>query len=693
MKKINIGPSAAVSGGSLSHTMPLVRVFVVVCVTVLLADTISASPFDNIKVDNFKIKLSDGALRARLDNPSYLTMNNQDLTGETQLPIELGVQLPSRGIDLNNAKNLGANKLGFGEHTTLELKNTEGEERCVEVEWSSTENHPLEDCFVMKPHSWYGGAEQTDQYWPIEQAVFKDYSYVTKETHSMAIAEPYWLNSDGFMIYVDKVVPLFIDQNHHRKDSFCLIAKHAPPYLRKGGPTLKYTMCKFENPRKAHEYAIHKFLGKPTDIPDTTIIEHPIWSTWAKYKININEAVVMEYAKEIRDNGFNNSQLEIDDLWETCYGSLQFNKTTFPNMKRLVDQLRGMGFRTTIWVHPFINLDCEVHKEAQEKGYFVKNIDGNTTTNWWNGVGSYIDATNPAAAEWYRKRLQNVLDTSGIDSFKFDAGESSWVPQIPVLNGPELEQPEIIVQKYVELAAKFGSMVEVRAAKRTQHLPIFVRMIDRESLWGYKHLGLHSVITATFQMNLNGYPFVLPDMVGGNAYNGDKVTKEMFIRYLQTNVFLPAIQFSIPPWDYDKETVQLSKKYTSLHYEYAGTIVALMKKAVQTGQPINTPIWWVDPTNKEAHGINSEYMLGEDILVAPIVEQGAVSRDIYLPKGQWRDEAKADRPVHTGPVWLRNYPAPLDTLPYFTRVSSGAGQISVAILLLVGISSLLTIFR
>lgn len=89
----------------------------------------------------------------------------------------------------------------------------------------------------------------------------------------------------------------------------------------------------------------------------------------------------------------------------------------------------------------------------------------------------------------------------------------------------------------------------------------------------------------------------------------------------------------------------------------------------------------------------SEYMLGEDILVAPIVEQGAVSRDIYLPKGQWRDEAKADRPVHTGPVWLRNYPAPLDTLPYFTRVSSGAGQISVAILLLVGISSLLTIFR
>nr|XP_018910486.1 PREDICTED: uncharacterized family 31 glucosidase KIAA1161-like [Bemisia tabaci] len=655
----------------------------------LLAHSVSTleSSVDRLELDTFKVYLGHESLRVNLDNPSHASPQDESLPGKIPSPIEIGVQLTSNGIALKNAKVLGQNKIGFGERTTVQLKNSKGEKRCVEVEWStSNAKQTLEDCFHMRPHDWYGGAQQLDQYWPVQQAIFKEDSYVTKEfshnrTHAN-IAEPYWFNSDGFMIYVDPTVPLFVDQNHHRNETLCLLAKHDAPYLRKGGPTLKYTMCKFENPRVAHEYAVKRFLGKPSGIPDTTMVQHPIWSTWAKYKTDIDEDVIMQFARQIVDNGFNNSQIEIDDMWQTCYGSVSFNETRFPNIKKLVTKLNKMGFRTTIWVPPVINLDCYIHEEATKKGYLVKNTEGNTTTFWWNGFGSYIDFTNPAAADWHEKRVRNMLRESGIDAPKFDAGESSWAPQIPVLSGPESEQPEIIVRNYVQLAAKFGPMVEVRTAKRTQNLPIFVRMHDRDAVWGLKH-GLHSVITTVFQMNFNGYPFVLPDMVGGNLQMNDTADKEIFIRYLQTNVFLPTIQFSIPPWDYDNETIALSKRYTTLHYEYSGTIIELMKKAVETGQPINTPIWWVDPTNKETYGINTEYMLGEDILVAPVLEQGATSRDIYLPKGQWREEVKPDRPVVTGPTWLRNYPAPLDTLPYFTRVSSGAERLSLTVLLTV----------
>ncbi|KOB70266.1 Glycosyl hydrolase family 31 protein, partial [Operophtera brumata] len=72
---------------------------------------------------------------------------------------------------------------------------------------------------------------------------------------------------------------------------------------------------------------------------------------------------------------------------------------------------------------------------------------------------------------------------------------------------------------------------------------------------------------------------------------------------------------------------------------------------------------WLDPEDQDALAVWDEFLLGEKILVAPVLEEGAVSRDIYLPRGAWRD-ARGD--AHTGPVWLRDYPAPLDTLPYFT---------------------------
>lgn len=104
----------------------------------------------------------------------------------------------------------------------------------------------------------------------------------------------------------------------------------------------------------------------------------------------------------------------------------------------------------------------------------------------------------------------------------------------------------------MEAVAEFSTMIEVRVGARTQDQPIFVRMLDKDSKWDFRN-GLATLLTTLFQMNIVGYPFVLPDMVGGNAYSGDIVTKELFIRWLQANTFMPSIQFSITPWDFDDE--------------------------------------------------------------------------------------------------------------------------------------------
>lgn len=118
-----------------------------------------------------------------------------------------------------------------------------------------------------------------------------------------------------------------------------------------------------------------------------------------------------------------------------------------------------------------------------------------------------------------------------------------------------------------------------------------------------------------------------------------------------------------------------------------------MNKAVSTGSPVNPPIWWADPLDPETYRISDgntnyainitrsfqtsanqctcsflEFLLGEDLLVAPIVNQDAYHRDIYLPKGIWKDELNSENGYIQGPVWLHDYEVPLEKLAYFTKV-------------------------
>ncbi|XP_035718543.1 myogenesis-regulating glycosidase-like isoform X2 [Vespa mandarinia] len=532
----------------------------------------------------------------------------------------------------------------------------------------------LIDCYELGDDTeWFGGPQLRYQHWPIQHMYYEEEPYVPTHPVNMAVAERYWLSGKGTYIYVDMKDPLFLDQNNYMDKYICLVSKNKGPYRHRESITLNYEIGIFSNPRVAHEYVVQNHLGKPTGHPNERMIKHPIWSTWARYKVNVSESVIENFAIDIIEHGFNNSQLEIDDNWETCYGSAEFDKSKFPIIARLTEKLKYRDFRVTLWIHPFINKNCEpAYSTALNNSYFVKSTTGKVDMQWWQGTESAtIDFTNPKAVDWWVARLK-LLEEIGIDSFKFDAGEVSWLPQIPSLNGSLDTQPGIFTKDYVTaLANNFDDNIEVRVGWRSQDLPIFVRMIDKDSTWSWNN-GLPTLITTLLQMNLNGYVFVLPDMIGGNGYlngalNGTVYPpKELFIRWLQANVFMPSLQYSFVPWDFDNETVEICKKYTDLHADITPLILDRMNECIKTGAPLNPPIWWVDPTDKTAHKIKDEYLLGEEILVAPVIEEGAVSRDIYLPKGLWKDAS--DNVTYIGPGWIRNYDAPLDKLPYFYRV-------------------------
>lgn len=255
----------------------------------------------------------------------------------------------------------------------------------------------LDDCFELKSQeiSWYGGPQQRYQYWPVDNLTFNDYSYVTKQVDNCAIAERYWLNSQGVFFYVDHEAPLFLNQEATK--SLCLtVEKKLPYYAHDTEPiSFNYKIGVASDARKAHMKAIEKYLKKPVGYPDEQMVRHPIWSTWARFYKPINESILLSFADEILLHQFNNSQLEIDDHWEICYGATEFDTIKFPNIKSLTDSLKSKGFRVSLWVHPFINKDCEpYYSNALNSGHFVLDQNRNASAQWWNsgdGEASYID--------------------------------------------------------------------------------------------------------------------------------------------------------------------------------------------------------------------------------------------------------------------------------------------------------------
>ena len=145
-------------------------------------------------------------------------------------------------------------------------------------------------------------------------------------------------------------------------------------------------------------------------------------------------------------------------------------------------------------------------------------------------------------------RLQDLRDAYGIHSYKFDAGESNLLPEATIPGNPFNINPTEISTIYAEVSYEMDTEVrsqEVRVAARTQHLPVFLRMMDKDSNWGWDN-GMKTIIPHALTYSVLGYPFILPDMIGGNAYN-TLPEKELYIRWVQLNAFLPGFQFSIAP--------------------------------------------------------------------------------------------------------------------------------------------------
>ncbi|KAG9354389.1 hypothetical protein JZ751_001096 [Albula glossodonta] len=556
---------------------------------------------------------------------------------------------------------------------------------CYRVRWEELESdQPVEHAMSYNGLHWYGGAESSAQRWPIAiEGQQEPKPFITSDVYSNrrdfgGILERYWLSSNATAIKINDSVPFHLGWDDQEMTMRFQARYQDSPYkpdpVQPAYAELSYRVCVGSDVTSIHKYMVRRYFNKPNKVPSEVVFRHPIWSTWALHKTTVDQEKLLAYAGNIRKRGFECSHLELDDRYTSGYGEFNFDPIKFPNATDMFRQLEVDGFLVSLWTHPFVNYDSVNFGIGLKRGLFVRQPEGKlpALVSWWNGVGAILDFTNPAAREWYSSQLCALKDKyASVISFKFDAGETSYLPQQFSTFVP-LRDPSLYTRRYTEMAIPFRERAELRVGYQSQNISCFFRIIDRDSVWGYE-LGLKSIIPAVLTISILGYQFVLPDMIGGNVYpnrtDGSQrlPDRELYIRWLELSAFMPAMRFSIPPWDYDDKVVNIARKFTKLHETLvAPRVLELAKEVLDTGDPIIRPLWWIATDDETAYKIDSQFLIGDDLMVAPVLEHGKQERDIYLPAGRWR--SYRGEYYDKGPMHLTDYHVDLDDIAYFEWV-------------------------
>lgn len=370
---------------------------------------------------------------------------------------------------------------------------------------------------------------------------------------------------------------------------------------------------------------------------DPLLFSRPQYNSWIELTYFQSQDKIMEYANSILEHGFKPGVLMIDDGWTNFYGDWQFAVDKFPNPEDMLRKLKEMGFSVMVWVCPFITPDTLTYREARDKGLLIQTADGRPyICDWWNGFSAVLDFSNPEAVEWFDAQLQKLVKM-GVDGFKFDAGDSYFYAGNLKTHG------NVNADEQCRLWAEFGERYELneyRASFGAGGYSLMQRLCDKLHSWGDN--GLATLLPHTLVQGVMGYAFSCPDMIGGGSFTqfweavDSGLDQELFCRHSETACMLPAMQFSASPWRVlDEKHYNLVKKSVAVRDKYIDTIVAEVDAARISGEPIVRYMEYAFP-HQGMSRIIDQFMLGDKLLVAPIMEKGCTSRKITIPAGSWR---------------------------------------------------------
>ena len=499
------------------------------------------------------------------------------------------------------------------------------------------------------------------------------------------IQERFWLMSKGVAMWMDARVPLMVSMNYtaaaetpksKSKGWLCLSANYNHPLYKDSDPgmrSMNYSLCLAKSAKDLQQYVAEYVWGLPQNQPNSSLYTNPVWSTRAYLGPNASAGEILQLVSRIKADNLGIGSLVIDSQWEENLGDLSFDLVQFPDPNTFIDKIHKNDIRVSLWVHPYVNIDSSYFKTAVYSDYLIKDAGRVSPglTEWWNGpkskewecgIGGVMDLFDQAH-EWLKRKIDKLQIDHKIDTFTFTGGETDMLPFQSNFHD-NLPSSNAYHAHFAELASELGSAVQISTASAVQHLGLYVRTPRLNSTWDKS--GLEAVIPTALTVGILGYPFIVPDVVGGSGY-GPVTDQELYIRWLQVSIFMPVLHLSTPPFNFDNQTQAIVSELLELRERLVvPKLRELYKEAAMTLTPIIRPIWWIEGNRSQAFDIENQFLVGNNFMVAPVLKSGEKKRDIFLPEGQWMDHAKNRKAIGDG--WLRNYEVALHEVPYFSRL-------------------------
>lgn len=476
---------------------------------------------------------------------------------------------------------------------------------------------------------------------------------------------PFFISNMGRYIWSDKSFKVWVENGELCFDGYASFE------LNEDGKTLREAYLNvmekhfpFEETRKEGKRLPREFFKTAQ------------FNTWIEFTYEPTQKGVLEYAHAIIDNGFDAGILMIDEGWHTRYGQWKFDNYKFPDPKAMIDELHSLGFIVMLWVTPMVTADgvdfCKATRDLfNPESYndlFLRNKEGKVALiEWWNGYSAILDLRKECDQKYLSSKLDYLMSEYGVDGFKFDGGSYYMYSHEAMINGTPRDDHD---QEALNLAwNEFGAKYKFHEYKDTFKgggKPTIQRLCDREHVWSGG--GIMSLVPCAILQGLYGHPFICPDMIGGGSWTDDympnfKIDEELFIRMAWASALFPMMQFSRAPWRcLSKGSYEIIVDAYKLHNSMADEIISLVENAEKTGEPILRSLEYNDP-HKGYATIKDEFMLGNDILVCPIITKGTYKKDVVFPEGIWID-SDGNR-FNGGGTY--NLGAPLNKLLWFRR--------------------------